>query len=207
MSREDGFTLIETMVGLTLTALVTVSVSGALATSTRIWARSDAGATGAEEARSTRQLESWISGSLPNNIYDLDDRTLFSGTPLSVEFVSENVPGPHGVGIAAIVLTVVPSERCPGAFDLTLRWTGLDPADRLSFGPSDSRILQSCHSHIGFSYFGRTQIEGAQGWSTDWTSSELPTLVRMDSEETGAGLMARLIYAPRPGTPYEDDGE
>ena len=94
MSKDAGFTLIETMLGLALTALITVSVSSALATSVRIWARSDAGVAVAEAAQSTRQVEVWLSGALPNDIYDTDSRKSFMGSSDGVVFFSENIPGP-----------------------------------------------------------------------------------------------------------------
>ncbi|KJS39680.1 MAG: hypothetical protein VR74_01330 [Hyphomonas sp. BRH_c22] len=207
MSKDAGFTLIETMLGLALTALITVSVSSALATSVRIWARSDAGVAVAEAAQSTRQVEVWLSGALPNDIYDTDSRKSFTGSSESVVFFSENIPGPGRSGLVEIVLGVVPSVTCQGSFDLTLRWTALDAADDLTPGFSDLRTLQACGSQPAFSYFGRAHPEAEAAWSSEWTGSHLPTLVRVDSADPAKRMIARLTYADRNGTSMDEDDE
>lgn len=186
-SREDGFTLLEMLVALSLMAVIGVYLSSAIGTGRRAWELrdriEDASSVAAVREFMRRQVEqAWPA-------YERTDaskqRLVFSGRPDRIEFVSPISDGTNWGGLYRFVIS-----KDTGTAAVRIAGDLFRSSSIQSAAAFDRDILDSVRN-LEFSYFGSPSPNVKPDWHDNWSSnSGLPQLVRvkigMQSDSTTA---------------------
>ena len=189
---DDGFTLLELLVSLTLLAMLSITLLSGIKYGTQIWKKAEAAATDDNHARS---VQADLAYSL-ERIYPAFVATLhtgfvdFDGRADRLSFLTPNraLPG----SLARVVIAADPDDA-----------TQLDYASRLELAPdaqSEKRILLRGLKSVEFSYFGPADSASPPIWHAAWQNkSRLPLLIRMHVAlaTVGARPWPDLTVAPR----------
>ncbi len=205
--HQGGFSLLETLIGLTLTALIAGTLMSAIQTGTRIWQASDRVDAQQETARRLQIAADWLEQAIPDLTMNFEPGTLFSGTEAAVNFTVSGAVGPNDNGFSRLGLKAAPSQACTGKTDLVLDWASVS-AER-GFPPLDSasRVLLACQDTVTIRYFGTSSVDHALGWKSAWKpAGTLPAIIAIGVTGPGgtAQIMARPQFAP-PARQYERD--
>ncbi len=201
-SSEAGFSLLETLLGLTLTALIAVLMMGSLQMGARVWERSS-GPTlpGASQLIESR-ISDWIAQASPAGFQPpADGEPAFSGDALQVSFTiaGQNLGGPPGIYRVRLVLAK--AEGCPGGRELIVITRLLSPGNHEAVNQEGSvatRVLLPCLVNPAFAFYGKSGPEDApvEAWMSDWAdAANLPLIVRLQSWEPG--LSPAVVLAQR----------
>jgi prepilin-type N-terminal cleavage/methylation domain-containing protein len=172
---ESGFTLVELLVSITLFALLSVLLAGALRTGSR------AAASGEERIDRTTEIavaETAIRGQLAGALPVAGASSavlLFDGRSDGVDFVgfppAYLAPG----GFHRLSLEIVPSAS---GQQLVLRWHPL--AEVPDEGGLRPAILLDHLEHVAFAYYGARDYAEAPQWREEWQGAiRLPSLIRL----------------------------
>lgn len=175
---EGGFTLLELLVALSLTALLAALLLDGIRFGERAWERAAVTAGRAGEALAAHALvTAWLAGAVP--AVDREGALTFTGDAHRLAFVT-----PFGADPAIETLTPVVLEVDRVAGTLTALWSWQ--------GQTFRRVLASDAVGLAFSYF-----DGAGGgWTDSWHGRDaLPSLVRLAAAE--GSLWRELNVAPR----------
>lgn len=198
--RQSGFSLMEVLIGLTLLALISVSVTQSVRTGLRFWSAAEADTSAAELRQTSQMIEGWLSRALSPRAFDPDTTGVFIGRPDLVTFLVDGQAGRKLAGYSRFTLAARPGADCPGRSDLVLVWEDVTAAGRLAASASDSRTLIACAETIGFEYSGRRQT--GQGlvfvreanWRDD-SSLPLNVSIYADDNESRFRISARLRFS------------
>ena len=207
-SREAGFSLLETLLGLTLTALIAVLMTGSLQTGARVWERSSGpDLPGARQLIESR-VSDWIAQASPAGIQPpADGDPAFAGDGRQVSFIiaGQNLGGPPGIYRVRLVLA--PAEDCPGGRALVVSTRLLSPGEQPAMTQEESvatRTLLPCLANPKFEFYGKSGPEDAPlvAWMPDWSGADGPPLImRLQSTEPGSAstvvLAQRIARATR----------
>lgn len=207
-SRDAGFSLLETLLGLTLTALIAVLMTGSLQMGARVWERSSGpNLPGARQLIESR-ISDWIAQASPAGVQPpADGDPAFSGDERQVSFIiaGQNLGGPPG--IYRVRLELVPAEDCPGGRALVVTTRLLSPGAQPAMtheGSIATRTLLPCLTDPAFSFYGHSGPEDApvEAWAARWIDADsLPLIVRLQSTEPGSRpavvLAQRIARATR----------
>ncbi len=205
---QRGFTLVEMLVALSVSALLVSLVYG----SVRVGQRS-AAALGvqAEEAEVMRIGWQFLHDALAQArpVADPDnprDRTGFLGEPERLSFVADmpayiGIGGPMRIGLNAMATA--------DGYQLLLTRRRLDET-RVSASeePGEQAVLVEDLDRLAIAYFGRQARSAAPTWYSSWDSAgNLPNLIRISVKPAGAPSWPVLIASPLTGTePMGDTG-
>lgn len=198
-AREAGFTLLETLIGLTLTALISVSLLGGIRTGVKLWSTSEQLDAASEQSRILRLAGTWLEQAIPDEAMNAEPGTLFSGTGDAVSFVVAGEAGPHAGGLSRLTLKTETSETCAGKRDLVLSWASVAPIHGFPSQESVTRSIVTCLDQIDFKYFGSHVSEPSATWRSQWhQSARLPAIISMRAvgREGPLSLTVRPLLAP-----------
>ncbi|MFN3312435.1 MAG: type II secretion system protein J [Hyphomonas sp.] len=182
---QGGFSLMEVLIGLTLLALISVSVAQSVRTGIRFWSSADADDAAAELRQTSHLVESWVARSLSPRAFEPDTAQVFAGRPDQLTFIVDGQAGRKPAGYSRFTIAARPGAGCPGRYDLTLVWEDVSAAGQFAPSASDSRTLLSCADHVRFEYSGRRR--SAEGLllvrEANWSdASALPMHVSIEAQ-------------------------
>jgi|AntAceMinimDraft_11_1070367.scaffolds.fasta_scaffold00355_19 prepilin-type N-terminal cleavage/methylation domain-containing protein len=202
MSRPDsesGFTLIETLIGMVLTALIAVAISLSMRTAVQMsskMARNDA----VMEAQRTRQLVAgWLALALPDAAWSEDGGILFRGEAGRLVWTVE-ASGKGGAGLAQYELTTAPGTQCQAEPDLVLHDLILivreyAPGHLDAPVASDRRVLIECAGLPAFEYLGPDEATPAGRWRDEWNHTQLPGLIKLSVGKKADWIVVRPYFS------------
>lgn len=206
--KQAGFSLLETLLGLTLTAMVAVLMTGSMQLGARVWERTGDGNTAPGRHVLDNRVGDWIAQALPTGVYDQADTEAapFHGSPDAVSWIvaGDNLGGSPGIYRADLLLAE--AHGCEGGRSLQIRMTLLSPDGDLQavseIAPT-ARILAPCLIAPAFAFYGMADIATAPGWTIDWIQQgQLPLIVQLSAgpEEASRSIIfsQRLTRATSP---------
>jgi general secretion pathway protein J len=198
-TADDGFTIVEALIAITVFSLLSLLVTGALRFGAKAWQRGKVAAMEIDETAQVQVLlRRMIGNAQPRFVAPLGGQGYvdFDGQTQSVRFISDPPRSLDGGGRLMITLS---ADSAPAGRSFVM-------AIRPELGESDNasavaeRVLLSGVDNVAFSYFGAKQAGIEAQWHSTWTKQyALPDLMRIDiSFAPGrAGLWPKIVVAPR----------
>lgn len=171
-----GVTLLETLIGLLVMAMVAALLSAAFGTNMRLLNRSQLSSAYVDQALARRDFRIWLEHALEYPVPN-DTKSLIFGTATELRFLSVPPEGQFWPGIATEV-TLGPEARATGTGTATDQSEEIDI--KLALAPPGTLIK--------LTYWGRATADQAPDWHESWTPDQgLPELIRI--EFIGKGLL------------------
>jgi prepilin-type N-terminal cleavage/methylation domain-containing protein len=182
---DDGFTLIEALVGLVLLGLIMALIGVALRFSGSALERATVADRGASFAAVRGFLEQRLAEAIPVFGQDASGRVriAFAGRADALSFVAPLERGPAGPGLYRFDLE---EDRSAGTDRVTLRLAmrlhhaSAGAGAATTAEPAEERALIGGLAGVRFRYFGWPQGRGAPVWQESWERPEaMPELVEL----------------------------
>jgi general secretion pathway protein J len=201
---EEGFTLLELLVALSILALLLPLLFAGLRTGTLAWSHTAVSSTDtmmAAQAFLRRQIEA----AYPAHIFDQaggPGRTDFDGQATALEFLT---PAPERNGsFARLHLT---TARSSDRLNLTARWRLDLPAALISARTETESVLVENIATLELAYFGTLEADVGEPprWHGAWIDPTMPRLVRIRVKFPAGDnrYWPDLVVAPRIGVDTE----
>lgn len=183
-NRSAGVTLLETLIGLLVMAMVAALLSAAFGTNLRLLHRSQLSSASVDQALARRDLRIWLEHALELPVPN-DERQLIFGSETELRFLSIPPGGQFWPGIATQV-TLGPQAIATGTG--TAADQGKEVAIKLALAPPETQIE--------LAYWGRSATDQVPEWHDSWTPDQgLPNLIRVTF--TGEGpLPPPMVIRP-----------
>lgn len=184
-SAEQGFTLLELLVAITLLGLLMAALLGGLRLGARVWERGEARLDASSRIQVVQGfLRQRLAEALPVSALSEDGRAeepVFRGEPGAIRFASP-LPDYLGAGVYLMELGLADGGGTDRTNDLVLRWRPLEPGPAAAAGEVEpqARILLARVEALDIGYFGAADPRAPPAWWQDWQAlPTLPGLVRV----------------------------
>jgi general secretion pathway protein J len=191
--NEDGFTLLEMLVSMTLLALLSVALLSAIRSGTQIWRVSEEVAAGSNRIRNAQSLiASEIAAAYPETVATAADNHVdFDGKADGLSFLTadRNLPG----ALTRVTLSV---DDESGNLLLSRTLELSNPTDR----DAASQVLLHGVKSLDISYLGQGSDKAAADWEDTWQNRPTPPQlirIRVAFANPHARPWPELIVAPR----------
>ncbi len=205
--RQDGFTLLELLISVTLLALMATLITSGLKVASNSWDRAHARIEAAQEVRLIEQfIFRELSEARPLRVRLEDGKnSVFQGEPWRVGFTAL-LPTQQGVG--GLYRLALYAEPHAGGERLVLSYRLYRPSTVPSPQPARRRVLLGALQQIAFDFYGLQDGGARSGWQPEWRHAQrLPEMVRLRywSKSMGArGVIVPLrLGAPSTATPED----
>lgn len=197
-----GFTLLETVIALTLLAVMLAMLFGGLRTGARAWEAGTVRGDRADQVLLTAEFaRKELTAAFPWRFKDpAEVKLAFRGEPGAVRFVSMRPAEIGGGGLAFVSLAFEPG-RGAGGGRLLMRRVFADAAatDFTALDAAEPFVLLEGVASARFSYYGAENDAATPAWSDQWTYRQrLPTHVRLEIALADTSL-PELVVALRLG--------
>lgn len=209
-SPQQGFTLLELLISLTLLGLILVLLFGGLRLSVRSW---DSVQQKVDNRNSVRSVEGFLRREM-EQIYPYRwknvpvPRYAFVGERHKLNFVA---PMPSRIGVGGLYAIALEFEQTGNGRRVTWRHMPVGPhmQDFSTLEPVKEMVLAetelSAVDDIWLSYFGRETASAAPRWVDRWDSTvTMPQLIRIQVRFADGTEWAEFVVAPlliSPATP------
>jgi len=189
--RQQGFTLLEIMIVLSLLGVLLTLVGGALLGANRAVLKAQRYTVSLDEMRAAQQfLRTAISEALPLDVTEDDSQVdgFFAGGPQRMQFVA-TLPGVLGGGIQRFTLQRVGQ-------DLQVAFS--QRASHANAQRDEPQVLLHDVEALQFSYRGVSPLGQPTDWLSPWPwPRRLPTAVRIDASVDGPVPWVAQVVALR----------
>ena len=197
--RQQGFTLLEVMIVLSLLGVLLTLVGGALLGANRAVLKAQRYTVSLDEMRAAQQfLRTAISEALPLDVTEDDSQVdgFFTGEPQRMQFVA-TLPGVLGGGIQRFTLQLTGPEA---PRDLQVAFARFESLAQVSVPASRSepQVLLRGVEDLQLSYRGLSPKGQATGWISAWPwPKRLPYAVRIAARVNGPVPWVTQVVALR----------
>ncbi|MCM2360373.1 MULTISPECIES: prepilin-type N-terminal cleavage/methylation domain-containing protein [unclassified Pseudomonas] len=197
--RQQGFTLLEIMIVLSLLGVLLTLVGGALLGANRAVLKAQRYTVSLDEMRAAQQfLRTAISEALPLDVTEDDSQVdgFFTGEPQRMQFVA-TLPGVLGGGIQRFTLQLTGPEA---PRDLQVAFARFESLAQVSVPASRSepQVLLRGVEDLQLSYRGLSPKGQATGWISAWPwPKRLPYAVRIAARVNGPVPWVTQVVALR----------
>ncbi len=204
VNRESGFSLLETLLGLTLTAMVAMLMVGSLELGARVWERGQGGNAPTGKHVLDNRVGDWIVQALPSGVYEEGDTDAapFRGERDAASWiiVGENLGGPPGIYRMDLMLRDV--DSCKDGKQLAVNITRISPEGQLTpvaGAMPAARMLSPCLASPAFAFYGVPDGMETASWQAEWVQQgRLPVILQLRSgvendAETAIVFSQRLV--------------
>lgn len=197
--HQQGFTLLEVMIVLSLLGVLLTLVGGALLGANRAVLKAQRYTVSLDEMRAAQQfLRTAISEALPLDVTEDDSQVdgFFAGSSQRMQFVA-TLPGVLGGGIQRFTLQLVGPES---QRDLQVAFARFESQAQVSVPASRSepQVLLKGVEDVQFSYRGLSPKGQLTGWISEWPwTKRLPYAVRIDARVNGPVPWVTQVVALR----------
>ncbi len=198
MRREEGFSLIEALVALTLLAFVLALSPAALRQANRALKGLGVHYASTSSNGSLRYVEQRLSEALPlySERVGNSARVSFRGERGGLEFLAAMADTPLGGGIFRIALQIEGDKTSR----LVMRVSPYRPGKATPPSQAVAREVSSGLLLAEFRYYGAAEPGASPAWHTTWRDqSSLPLLVEITLQERTARVPTRLRIALKTG--------
>lgn len=205
LGPQQGFTLLELIVGVTIFSMITVVLYSGFRIGVRSWEAGEARAEGTEEIRIVEGfLRDYLRKAVPLRTKRGGRTALqFEGREDSLHFIAEMPPHLGFGGLYELSLTVTEQDGERG-LSMTRRLLHPDVEERLDVGEDndrgvvDTRMLVEGVDTAEFAYYGSSKAGDTPEWRNSWTEARnLPVLVRLRVSTQPAAVWPELIVRLR----------
>jgi general secretion pathway protein J len=202
-SRTRGFTLLETVVALTLLATLLGVLFAGMRTGLRSWDVGLGRAARADDLMlATGFVRRELAAAFPWRLKDpMAVRLAFIGERERVRFVSQRPAALDGGGLAFVSIAFEPPGAGEKAGRLVMRraFASADATDFSSLEKAEAFTLLEGVTALRFRYFGADNDFSAPAWAEQWVATQrLPSHVSLEIE-MGERRLPELVVATRLG--------
>ncbi len=186
-NKDAGFSLLETLLGLTLTAIIGMLMMGSMQMGTRVWERQRSATQPGTEQLMLAQVGEWLAQAMQDKVRNFDTPVYapFHGDEHSLSFLYAAPGLGDAPGVYTIKLELTESESCTTGRDLYLeisRDVISDNRETPADMPSERRRLIPCVETPSFIFWGDHANAGQKAWFSSWIDEpQLPGVVRLRS--------------------------
>jgi hypothetical protein len=194
---EAGFTLVEALVAIALTALLLSALSAAIHLGLRVWKASDTVDRQADTQAAADFLRRTLAGTEPVRIRGKDGKltSTFKGDSQRIELVALIPEGAFKAGAYRMVLHLIPEIGALNSQTVAVRTDSLSGGDRALTSGGQTTALMTGIAALDIRYFGKIAPLDDAKWHQSWAEVDaLPSLIRFEVITNEGGLKRRLIW-------------